>query len=49
MPPRFLTLLQTISHQAGGNQKYMAVHPGGKLLYVTQSTCTLAYLIDPTL
>ena len=42
-----LTLLQTINYQPGGNQEYLAVHPRGKFLYVTQSTCTLAYLIDP--
>ena len=42
-----LTLLQMINYQPGGNQEYMAVHPSGKFLYVTQSTCTLAYLIDP--
>lgn len=42
-----LALLQTINYQPGGNQEYMAVHPSGKFLYVTQSTCTLAYLIDP--
>ena len=42
-----LTLLQTVNYQPGGDQEYMAVHPSGKFLYVTQSTCTLAYLIDP--
>lgn len=42
-----LTLLQTIQYQPGGNQNYMAVHPSGQFLYLTQSACTLAYTIDP--
>ena len=42
-----LTLLQSINYQPGGNQEYLAVHPSGKFLYVTQSTCTLSHLIDP--
>ena len=42
-----LTPLQTITYPPNTSQSGLVVHPSGKFLYVDQSPCVLAYLIDP--